>query len=755
MPGPPLWPPCIGAARILPLILPLVLLAMLAGCVAGEEPSRNDAESRKAPEAAYVGDEACASCHEAHYLSYHRTGMGRSMSRFDAVSAPEEFPAPPVHHAGTDFYYEAFVRSDTLFQREYRLNASGETTYERVHPAAWVIGSGNHTRSYLAESNGHFTEMPLTWYVQRGRWDLSPSYDQENLRFSRPVMAECMACHNGFSDHSRFTFDHYRDVADGITCERCHGPGGDHVDLRLAGLGPAAGAADSSIVHPARLARDDQLAVCRQCHLSGMTVFRPGETPSTWRPGEPLETHRSIFVTAEQASDPERFGIASHALRLAKSACFRESDMTCTTCHDPHMPVADLGQDHFNAICAGCHGASEGEAPVAVCGREGAHTTAEAMTGNCVACHLRASGASDIPHVTFTDHWIRRELPPAVAPEDIERVFARIEPFRLVRATAPPDAGHERAAALGALEEAAAWFAFYDETHALPAYLDSVIVRAEAGFRGGADHPAARLALGRALLEQGRMAEATSALSDAASAYPEDVFIQYWLGRALLQSNRPGEAVGALRRAADLQPAFAEAHLKLAEALYAAARFAEAEAAWLAGLAEDPVHHPASWNDLGFLYLEMGRLEEAGLLFDRALSLDPDLAPALVNAATLRLQAQDWAGAIRLLERAVRKQADSAPALGNLAIAYGEVGRTDEAVGALRTLLLHHPDDLRARALLDHFLNAGAEDGAGGQGLPDGSGVPDGSGLPDGSGVPDGQGLPDEQGVPSAPQDTL
>ncbi len=690
----------------------LVLLAWLAGCVAGEAPPRSDALSPEPPQAAYVGDEACASCHEDYYVSYHRTGMGRSLSRFDAASAPEAFPAPPVRHEGTDFYYEAFVRADTLFQREYRLDASGETLYERVHPVEWVIGSGNHTRSYLASVNGHLTEMPLTWYVQRSRWDLSPSYDQENLRFSRPVVAECMACHNGFSDHSRYTFDHYRDVADGITCERCHGPGGAHVDLRLAGLGPAAGAPDSSIVHPARLAREEQLSVCRQCHLSGTTVFRTGETPSTYRPGAPLEAHRSIFVTAEQASDPERFGIASHALRLEKSACFRESDMTCATCHDPHVPVADLGNDHFNAACAGCHGADEGGAPVAVCGRDGAHTEAEAMTGDCVACHLRSSGASDIPHVTFTDHWIRRELPPVVAPEDIERAFLRPDPFRLVRATAPPDAGDARARGLGLLEEAAAYFAFYDEAHALTAYLDSVLVRAEAGFRTGADHAAARLALGRALLEQGRTDEAVAALSEAAAAYAEDVFIRYWLGAALLQADRPGAAAAALGRAAEMQPAFAEARLKQAEALYAATRFAEAEAAWLSGLAEDPVHHPASWNDLGFLYLETGRFDEAKRLFDRALALDPDLVQALVNAATLRLQAQDWEGAVPLLERAVGKQPDAAPALGNLAIAYAELGRRDEAIGALRALLQYHPNDLRAQALLDHLLAAPSE-GAG------------------------------------------
>ena len=97
-------------------------------------------------------------------------------------------------------------------------------------------------------------------------------------------------------------------------------------------------------------------------------------------------------------------------------------------------------------------------------------------------------------------------------------------------------------------------------------------------------------------------------------------------------------------------------------------------------------------------------MEEAGRLFDRALALDPDLVRVLVNAASVDMQEQDWEGAIRLLDRAIEKQPDFAPALGNLAVAYGQLGRTDEAIRTLRTLLRYYPGDLRAEALLDQFL---------------------------------------------------
>ena len=84
--------------------------------------------------------------------------------------------------------------------------------------------------------------------------------------------------------------------------------------------------------------------------------------------------------------------------------------MTCTTCHDPHVAQDELPADHFSASCQSCHGPDEHQGS---CSRPGTASPAEAMTGDCVSCHIRSGGTSDIPHVSFTDHWIRRTPPPA------------------------------------------------------------------------------------------------------------------------------------------------------------------------------------------------------------------------------------------------------------------------------------------------------------------------------------------------------
>ena len=672
------------------------MLVLIVGC-GGEADDRQATlpePGMVAQTAEYVGNEACASCHEEIYQSYLRTGMGRSLYPFDPATAPEQFDASArVYDANLDLYYEPFVRGDTLFQREFRLDGGGAVVYEQTHPVRWVVGSGNATRSYLMEVNGIVTEMPLTWYVERKKWDLSPSYEQTNQRFSRPIVEECMTCHNGLPEHTSFTQAHYTEVPEGITCERCHGPGSAHVDARLSDMEPGDGEVDATIVNSAHLSRDLQLSVCQQCHLTGIPVFASGEDATTYRPGEPLAAHRSVFVIEEERDDPERFGIASHAERLALSACYQQSEMTCTTCHDPHQSVAELGVDHFNTTCQGCHTPSDGDV---VCSRPGVHAPSEAMTGDCVSCHLQKSGTSDIPHVTFTDHWIRRTLPPSRPPSDIERDRVRTEPFRLVRMTDTTSTPPSKAA----LEEAIAYFAFYDTRHRLPAYLRRVTTSARQGLATGADHPGARLAYGKALAAMDSLGAAATIFADAIAVYPDDPRQHLGLGTVLLENGQANAALEPLQQALTLQPRMLEARLKLAETYEVLGQMAEAETAYRVLLDQDPVHHPSAWNNLGLLYLQQQRIAEAGPLFERAIALNPNLTIAIINLGSVRLLEQDLAAATALFERALKQEPDNVSALGNLGLIQAQQGNFAEARDLIRRVLAITPNDQRARAVL-------------------------------------------------------
>jgi len=684
-----------------------VAVGLLAatGCQRQEpsgEAQATASEAKNTPEKQYVGDASCASCHSETYESYHKTGMGRSLTRFDAQSAPEQFASEAVYHEASDFYYKAFTRGDTLYQREFRLGSEGDTTYKRTEKARWVVGSGNATRSYLTETNGYVMEMPLTWYVEREKWDMSPGYKQVNQRFSRSINEECMTCHNGYAEFSTFSQNHFKtgDMPLGITCERCHGPGSEHVERRLAGLGPPEGEPDTTIVNPANLSRSRRLDVCQQCHLTGQTVLKPGETMQSFRPGEELSAHRAVFVPQRNLEDPRRFGIASHALRLEKSACFKHSDMTCTTCHDPHEPVGEQALKQFNETCKSCHTPS---ADQPVCGRPGAHEDIDAaMTGNCVSCHMQKGGTSDIPHVTFTDHWIRRDPPENVAASEragqgvIEEVGNR--KLDLVRVT--DDAPGQ---AQAKLERAVAYFKFYETKHRRPGYLPEVTRKAREGLQGGAETSKGRLTLGRALLEQDSLRAAERVLQAAAKAHPDHARIQYWLGVARLRQGQNKAAVGPLKEAWNAQSALTEAGMKLGEALSGAGRTQPALRAYREVVRRNPAQHPEAWNNLGFIYLQQRDLDKALNHFQRALALRPDLAQALVNAGTVHLMRREMAEARRYFERSIEADPDYTPAYGNLAMIYARNGKTGEARRLLQELLKRNPNDRRARSLLQRL----------------------------------------------------
>ena len=671
----------------------MVLLAV--GCSPSSHQKQDVVVSSEHRTSRYVGDEVCASCHEDIYTSFHQTGMGRSLARFDTTGAPEKWEQTRVYNKAFDLYYEAFLRGDTLYQREFRLDRKGNVIHELEFPVAYVVGSGNATRSYLMDVNGFITEMPLTWYVHRQKWDLSPGYEQQNFRFNRPIDLVCMTCHNGKPGFSPYTMNHYTYIPDDITCERCHGPGGRHVNMQLASEVPE----DTSIVNPARLPRGLQMDVCEQCHLTGIDVFKPGEDPTTYKPGEPLTAHKTVFVPEEQISDPEKFGISSHALRLAQSACFKQSSMTCTTCHDPHIPVREQGLTYFSEQCKTCHRAPLEQHPPAIRARV-------ETQGECISCHMQKGGTRDIPHVFFTDHWIRKRLPPAKAPEEIVRIEQRSEPLTLValgEVTGEQPIVREPTSPEEYIAWAIAYFHFYETRHALPAYLPRVVHLAEKGFKAGATHPEAYIAMGRALMEMDSLSRAVRILQEGTTRYPGNAWIWYWQGVAAFEQQDVPLAIRAWSQARNIQPLLLQARIKLATALQLAGRNEEAILELEAVVRADSVHHADAWNNLGFLYLQKQDLKRGRRVLEQAVRLDPDLLQARINLASVYILAEEYAKAIEQLSIAIEQNPAYIPAYGNLGIVYLRTGDVEKARRMFEKILELDPQNQQARSFLNQL----------------------------------------------------
>ena len=180
----------------------------------------------------------------------------------------------------------------------------------------------------------------------------------------------------------------------GISCEKCHGPGRDHVAKEQAQAAPSR---ESEILNPAAFPRNRQMDLCAWCHAGHGTPTAP---TFSYVPGQPLANYVEL-PTPDPAAELNVHG--SQVELLERSRCFRSSEMTCVTCHDVH--TTQHGSDHFSKICLSCHRPKNASFP------KPGHPTGN----NCIDCHMprqqtnlivfALKGKSARPEVR--SHWIR------------------------------------------------------------------------------------------------------------------------------------------------------------------------------------------------------------------------------------------------------------------------------------------------------------------------------------------------------------
>ncbi len=153
----------------------------------------------------YLGSKKCQTCHPVIYESYAKAEMGRSMAKLDDTNIIEDYPQQEaVYDPVKNFYYEMIHRDGRFYQHEYRLDSKGSIMHERWMETEYAMGSGNNLRMYFHNENGMLYQLPLTWYVHRQAWDLSPGYREfGNLRFTRFATAKCISCHNSYMQVSK------------------------------------------------------------------------------------------------------------------------------------------------------------------------------------------------------------------------------------------------------------------------------------------------------------------------------------------------------------------------------------------------------------------------------------------------------------------------------------------------------------------------------------------------------------------------
>jgi tetratricopeptide (TPR) repeat protein len=511
----------------------------------------------------YVGAVACSKCHPEQAEAFRSTPMGRSLTAVSSL--PDDFLAKPVEyaHAATSRHYRLFRLDETAFIEESFRNEPGEVLYADLRPLDYVIGSGNHARSFLTANRGRLYQSPLTFYAGPGRWEMSPGYDSDvHVGFTRRISGNCLACHTGRLNiedraNSRFGADEpFAEMA--IGCERCHGPGSAHAE------DPA-----SAVIQPAKLDGALRDQVCEQCHLFGdARAELPGRSILNYQPGLPLEDFVSVYALAESGS--ARTSVTGHPLEMRDSRCWQASrgEMWCGSCHQVHTARGGGTAAAFYRLrCLECHDQQPCSRP-----RE---TSSQPDTSDCVGCHMPKRSVVESNHVVFTDHRVPRESPASFVAK-AGTVLRPIYPPPADESVAQRNLGFayaDLASSTGRQE-------FYRlVVNILQPLAETSIANAE--FREN---------LGTAYLNLGDLARAEQEFRFAVEKSPGSATAFYSLGFLCQLQGRPTEAIEAYKHAVAIDPQKHEAWGNLAAAYQSVGETGKAKDHLRRALELDPGH---------------------------------------------------------------------------------------------------------------------------------------------------------------------
>ncbi|MSR57933.1 MAG: tetratricopeptide repeat protein [Planctomycetaceae bacterium] len=472
-------------------------------------------------------------------------------------------------------------KGDEYTQTAIRTAATGEPTVStRID---LVLGAGTADDVYLAwHDDGRMYELPIAWLWPLETWGASHfCHEWGEGDFSRTLTVRCLECHNTWIEYLPGTTNQYRrdGAILGVTCERCHGPGREHVAYHQSH--PEADSA-YAIVQPAGLDRERLIEVCTQCHSNAIAHRRP---PFTYQPGEPLEDYfRTLTITRSEDDH-----VANQIEGLRQSRCFQNSEnMTCVTCHDPHKTRE---QDHSpTTSCRRCH----------ELGDCGAHDRLPvAVQVDCIGCHMPQRIKINVKFETEDDNFVppirRFQHRIAIDPTARDEVL-------LAWRRPQPDAISQAEAARLTQSLVEHWLAQASNQRGQHRYLAAIAAAREALAID--DAPATRETLRELVKIQTRLYD------DWAGALHQ------------IALNRTSAAVETLKAMLSVKPDDAEIHSKLGT-LYAMAGQKRLAITHLEAVARFDPNNPSGFGVLGKIAFLNGQFEEALDWWGRAAPIDP------------------------------------------------------------------------------------------------------------------------------------
>jgi len=346
----------------------------------------NCTQQKKAPtttppeQQQFAGSQNCVRCHAAIYEQHLKSFHHLTSAPANRQTLKGDFDSANRFIINEHLFIAAEKRQDSFYQTAY---SNGVAKLSR--PFDIVVGSGKRGQTSIYWFGNYLFELPLTYFTETNEWTASPGYSRK-VEFNRSITARCLECHStSFREitNKDSKADEFAKTGFilGVECEKCHGPAMEHIAFHEKNPAEKRGHA---ILNPAKFSRAQSLDLCRLCH---------GGRLSKTKPSFSFQTGDKLFDFFQQDTGKPVSEMDVHGNQygmLSASKCFRNSEMTCLSCHDGHKNESTQAMQ-FYVKCETCHSvASHNTCKLA------SSVTRDFLRNNCINCHMPVEASKAI-----------------------------------------------------------------------------------------------------------------------------------------------------------------------------------------------------------------------------------------------------------------------------------------------------------------------------------------------------------------------
>lgn len=719
----------------------------------GSNPEKTGAAAKN-----LAGSKTCRSCHEDFYKLWATSNHGLAMQPYSAVFAQTKLAPQQAGVTIGKRTFRAEIGPNQGWVREQ--GPDGEHKY----PIAHVMG-GKNTYYFLTPfERGRLQVLPVAYDVHDKNWYDTAASGVRHFADRRDEALDwtdrmftfnttCFNCHvSELATNYDLATDTYHTTwaEPGISCESCHGPGGEHVRAMEEGVKGHTGK-DIRIIRTLEFTAGQMNDMCATCHAKLIPLS------TSFLPGDAFFDHYDLITldNADFYPDGRDLGENYTMTSWLMSPCVKAGGLDCNHCHTPSGRPRQEGPKS-NELCLPCHAeqvansSAHSHHPI---GNEG---------DRCITCHMpstrfAAMGRSDhsmrspTPATTiafkspnacnlchkdkdaaWSNEWVGKWYKKDYQAETIRRAelldaarknqWKRLSEMLAEIGNKEGDSVYKASLVrvLGGCEDERKWPVL------VAALKDpSPLVRssAAAGLVGhftpevihallAATTDPLRVVRLRAVMslaalppeqitnaeDRRNLEKAETEFMKAMRARPDDWSSYANLGNYYMEQRDFAAAVRYFETAIKLEPRSLGPLVNSAVAYSNLGRNEDAEKSLRRALVVDPGNAAVNFN-LGLLLGEQGRTDEAAVALRAAWKNDPQMAAAAYNLGVI-VSKKDVEEAISWCEKAFKLRPEEAKYGHTLAFYQREKGNLKAAVETLKRTLAKSPSSLDAYLLL-------------------------------------------------------